>query len=140
MPEEGKDRGFIVKDRRIFKGEKDTEFKEEKKAKEEKIEEKKEAKEEKKREEKKERPKEPIKIDFPMFIASLHQATLINLGLIPEPESGKNKKDLILAQQNIDILSMLQEKTKGNLTEQEKKILDDSLYELRMLFIKVKGI
>jgi hypothetical protein len=52
-------------------------------------------------------------------------------------ENQKKEPDLHLAKYNIDMLETLQEKAKGNLTEQEKKVLEDSLHQLRMAYIKL---
>ena len=67
-----------------------------------------------------------------MFQAAAIQA----LGEIPNPLSGKTEKDLLQAKYSIDILALLKEKTKGNLEEEEAKILDEVLYGLRMRFIQ----
>ncbi len=75
-------------------------------------------------------------LDFSSLIMSLASAALISLGRFPEPQSGRTIKDLDLAQQNIDIISMLEEKTKGNLNPQEKSLIENVLYELRIEFVK----
>jgi hypothetical protein len=76
------------------------------------------------------------KIDFPTFVLSLNSSALVQLGLIDDPDSGQKAKNLPLAKQTIDMLAMLEEKTKGNLTDDEEKILTNILYELRMLYVK----
>ncbi len=78
-------------------------------------------------------------IDFSTFILSLNSSTLVQLGLIEDPASGQKVKNLPLAKQTIDLLAMLEEKTKGNLTSDEDNILKNILYELRMLYVKEKG-
>jgi hypothetical protein len=80
----------------------------------------------------------PPKIDFITFIMSLHTSTLISLGIIPAPGDDKPSVNLELAGQNIDMIEMIKEKTKGNLTDPEKQVLDNSLYELRMKYIEIK--
>ena len=55
---------------------------------------------------------------------------------MPNPVSGETKKDLVGARQTIDLISLLKEKTKGNLTHDEEAFLDAALYDLRMLFVK----
>ncbi|MCO5143244.1 MAG: DUF1844 domain-containing protein [Oligoflexia bacterium] len=78
-------------------------------------------------------------IDFPTFVLSLASAAMMALGLGPRPESGKSELDLDLAQQNIDLLELIQTKTKNNLTPDEEKLLERVLYEVRTKFIEVKA-
>jgi hypothetical protein len=78
-------------------------------------------------------------INFPTFIFSLNSSTLVHLGIIDDPTSGKKVKNLSLAKQTIDILGMLEEKTRGNLTKDEESMLKNILYDLRMLYVKEKG-
>lgn len=78
-------------------------------------------------------------INFPTFIASLNASALVHLGIIEDPVSGKAEKNLPMAKQTIDILSMLQQKTAGNLTADEDSMLKSILYDLRILFVKEKG-
>jgi hypothetical protein len=77
-------------------------------------------------------------MDFTGFILSLSTAAMYHFGDIPDPYTQKREKNLTAARQTIDILSMIQEKTRGNLDEQEKEILGGALYELRMRFVKEK--
>ena len=78
-------------------------------------------------------------INFPTFIFSLNSSALLNLGAIEDPGTGHKNKNLPLAKQTIDILGMLEEKTKGNLSEDEAAMLKNILYELRMLYVKEMG-
>ncbi len=78
------------------------------------------------------------KITFETFILSLGTATLVALGEIENPMTKKKDENREAAKQNIDILEMLMEKTKGNLNEQEKKLLEGVLYETRMKFVSKK--
>jgi len=81
---------------------------------------------------------EPIpEIDFVTFILSLSTNAMVSLGLLPRPDTGDKKRDLPLARQSIDILALLQEKTRGNLTGEEERILDSVLYDLRMTYVQV---
>jgi hypothetical protein len=73
-------------------------------------------------------------LDFSTFILSLANTALFQLGLIKGPESGI-EKDLQGARQTIDIIAMIEEKTQGNLTDQEKKIVTETLFQLRMAFV-----
>ena len=136
MPEK---KDFIIKDKRIFaEGEKDQ------KEKEDKIDPSKEkadigvTEETTAREEDKENFQLP-EINFATFIFSLNSSVLMQLGVIEDPSTGKKVKNLALAKQTIDILGMIEEKTKGNLTEDEALMLKNILYELRMLYVKEKG-
>lgn len=76
-------------------------------------------------------------IDFPTFILSLASSAQVHLGLIPNPASGKPEKNLELAKQTIDILAVLQEKTRGNLAKEEDRLLEGILYDLRMKFVEL---
>ncbi len=75
-------------------------------------------------------------INFSTFIMSLNASALVNLGIMNDPVTGKTAKNLIMGKQTIDVLSMLQEKTDGNLTAEEDNLLKHLLYELRMLYVK----
>ena len=79
------------------------------------------------------------KINFATFIFSLNSSVLVQLGLIDDPVTGKKTKHLPLAKQTIDILSMMEEKTRGNLTKDEETMLKNILYDLRMIYVKEKG-
>ena len=79
------------------------------------------------------------KINFATFVFSLNSSVLLQLGLIDDPATGKKTKNLPLAKQTIDILSMMEEKTRGNLTKDEETMLKNILYDLRMLYVKEKG-
>ena len=65
-------------------------------------------------------------------------SVLVHLGVMEDPSTGKKVKNLPLAKQTIDILGMLEEKTKGNLEDDEEKMLKNILYDLRMIYIKEK--
>ena len=79
------------------------------------------------------------KLDFNAFVLSLGSSALINLGQAPDPTSGqKSEPDLALAHQSIDLLALLQEKTRGNLSDDEAKFLQQMLYDLRMLFVSAR--
>jgi hypothetical protein len=78
-------------------------------------------------------------LDFSTFVLSLNSSALVQLGLLEDPVDGQKTKNIMMAKQTIDLLAMLEEKTKGNLTSDEANILQNILYELRMLYIKEKG-
>ena len=79
------------------------------------------------------------KIDFSMFVFSLNSSVLVNLGIIDDPATGKKEKNLTAAKQTIDILAMLEEKTRGNLTKEESEMLKHILYDLRMIYVREAG-
>ena len=74
-------------------------------------------------------------IDFPSYLLSYYTQGLVLLGEIPNPYTNKKEEDVEAAQHIIDILSMLEQRTKGNLDSQEEKLLENVLYELRMKFM-----
>lgn len=75
-------------------------------------------------------------LDFSTFVLSVIGTAYVHLGDAPNPE-GQPERNLSLARQDIDLLGLLQEKTKGNLTGDEERLLDSALYDLRMRFIEV---
>jgi hypothetical protein len=75
-------------------------------------------------------------IDFNSFIFSLSTSVLIQLGEIEDPFTQKLVKNLPLAKQTIDLIGMLKEKTKGNLSPEEDKVIEYVLYDLRMRYVK----
>lgn len=78
----------------------------------------------------------PPQLDFNAFVLSLGSSALVHLGELPDPGTGKlAKADLALAQQSINLLALLEEKTRGNLTDDERGFLDKLLYELRVKFV-----
>jgi len=76
-----------------------------------------------------------VPIDFTTFIFSLSSSAAIHLGLAPHPDRPDCCENLPMAKQTIDILVLLQEKTKGNLTGEEERMLSDILYNLRMAYV-----
>ena len=85
-------------------------------------------------------PKETMpKIDFPSFILSLYSSGLVQLGKVEDPSTGKKAVNLDMAQHSIDMIAMLQEKTTGNLTEDEDNLLRALLSELRMAYVEAAG-
>ena len=76
-------------------------------------------------------------IDFATFVLSLSHSALVHLGDAPDPSGSKNPPDLEMARQTIDLLSLLEEKTHGNLTGEEERMLSAALYDLRLRFVEV---
>lgn len=72
---------------------------------------------------------------FLSLVFSLHGAAMYQIGKTVSPISGKIERDLVQAKQSIDMLEMLQRKTSGNLTPDEKRMLDHFLYELRLNYV-----
>lgn len=79
------------------------------------------------------------KLDFNALVLSLGSSVIVHLGEAPDPTSGqkRDKPDFPMAQQSIDLLAMLQEKTRGNLTADEARFLENMLFDLRMLYVQV---
>ncbi len=61
---------------------------------------------------------------------------MLQLGFLSNPETGKKEKNLPAAKQTIDILQILQEKTQGNLTSEESQLLEASVYDLKMTYLR----
>ena len=78
-------------------------------------------------------------VNFSTFIFSLNSATLVHLGIIEDPATGQKARNLPLAKQTIDILGLLESKTRGNLSSDEEAMLRSILYDLRMIYIREKG-
>ena len=129
MAEEEK--GFIIKDKRSL--DEEGALKEEKNggvmdSKEQETE---------KREKKDDARRSPLpEVNFNSLIFSLSPSALLHIGDIADPQSGEKKKDLPMAKYSIDIIAMLKEKTKGNLTDEEQKFLDNILADLRLRYVK----
>lgn len=84
--------------------------------------------------------KPPGPIDFYTFVLSLGSSAFVHLGDAPHPETGERlAPNLAVAHQTIDILAMLQEKTRGNLTPAEEKFLENMLTDLRLRYVTKAG-
>ena len=73
---------------------------------------------------------------FEMLVSSLSMQALMALGEIPHPETGQPEVHAEEAKSLIDLLGMLEEKTQGNLTAEETRLLGDTLYQLRLRFVE----
>jgi len=76
-------------------------------------------------------------IPFSTFILSLASSVQMSLGLIPHPSTQKPERNLVNAKQTIDILGMLETKTRGNLSTEEDRLMKQILFELRMRYVEI---
>ncbi len=76
-------------------------------------------------------------VTFSSLLLSLNTSALFHMGELPHPESGKIVKELELAKHAIDTIALLETKTKGNLTPEEKELLTRILYELKMHYVRL---
>lgn len=81
----------------------------------------------------------PLPADFSTFILSLSTSVLMHLGEIKNLVTENVEKDIALARHTIDIIEMFREKTRGNLTADEDRLIRDALYDLRMRYLRVVG-
>lgn len=79
-------------------------------------------------------------LDFSTFVVSIIGSAYVHLGDAPDPDgvATASTPNLLLAQQDIELLALLGEKTKGNLTGEEERMLEQGLYDLRTRFLEVK--
>ena len=130
-----KDSGFVVKDKRLFAESGEARPQEETKS---------PASEEKPKPQETPETATNQEADYPQvnftnFVLSLSTSAIFHFGDFPDPEGGKTQRNLPAAKQTIDILDMLNEKTKGNLDENENKLIQGVLYELKMRYVKEKA-
>jgi hypothetical protein len=138
MADEEKKPGFEIRDRRAgSEQEQDKESGSE--AQEEKAEESQpqQAQARAQKEETKQPPPPLPQITFPAFLLSLNTSALIHMGLIPIPGTDQTEENLPLAKQNIDLLDLIKEKTRGNLTREEEDLLDNLLFDLKMKYVEL---
>ncbi|NLA74842.1 MAG: DUF1844 domain-containing protein [Deltaproteobacteria bacterium] len=83
-------------------------------------------------------PKAPPlpEVNFNSLIFSLSSSALLHLGEIADPQTGEKREDLPMAKHSIDIVSMLKEKSRGNLDDEEQKFIDSMLTDLRLRYVK----
>jgi hypothetical protein len=136
--EEIEGKGFVIKDRRRFteEGEPKEETGPAERAKEPKPRVREQAKDRAKVEEKVTKETPFPEINFSTFIFSLNTSALLHLGEIPDPATGKQQEDLAMAKQTIDLIAMLQEKTRGNLGPDEENLVKHILYDLRLRYVQ----
>ena len=78
-------------------------------------------------------------VTFTSFFMALNSSALYHLGELADPSTGKRQKDMLLAKHTIDTMAMLQAKTCGNLTKEEMELVENSLYDLKMRFVKASS-
>ncbi|MBA3016011.1 MAG: DUF1844 domain-containing protein [Proteobacteria bacterium] len=78
-------------------------------------------------------------VSFTTFFMALNSSALYHLGELFDPVTGKQQKDMLLAKHTIDTMSMLQSKTRGNLTHEETELVETSLYDLKMRYVKARS-
>lgn len=134
MTKEQEDTGFKVTDKRLFRddGERRPEVAEEK---DKGAESRKEEPAGGARSMNQDIPGTGPRIDFPSYVLSYYTQGLVLLGEVPNPMTNKREEDLEGARHTVEILTMLQEKTKGNLSPDEDQLIGSVLYELRMKFM-----
>jgi hypothetical protein len=139
MAEKEEEKGFVIKDRRRFtegaETEQNTQAPQSEAA--SAAGEQKSARPEETPDREEEQARGPLpEVTLATFIFSLSSSALVHLGEIPEPETNRTLVDLPIAKQIIDTLGMLQEKTRGNLDQDEERLLKSVLYDLRMRYIQ----
>lgn len=78
-------------------------------------------------------------VSFSTFVLGLASSALIHLGEAPNPETGSATVNLVLARQSLDLLDLLRQKTKGNLTVEEEQLFASLLTDLRLRFLQKQG-
>ena len=76
-------------------------------------------------------------IDFSTFILSLSHSALVHLGDAPDPESKSRRASLPLARQSIDLIALIESKTRGNLTGEEERLITQVLTDLRLRYVEL---
>src|SRR6188508_1703620 len=76
-------------------------------------------------------------IDFATFVLSLSHSALMHLGDAPDPSGAIPSRDVTMAKQTIELLAVLQEKTAGNLSGEEERLLEQVMYDLRIRYEEV---
>ncbi|OPY84949.1 MAG: hypothetical protein A4E72_02080 [Syntrophus sp. PtaU1.Bin208] len=135
MEEEKQEKSFVVKDKRMF-----SESGEQRQPEPQKPEAPPTASEEPKAKPSETKAEEEHhllpEVNFFNFVLSLSTTVMFHFGDFPDPVTHETQKNLPAAKQTIDILSMLKDKTKGNLDDHEKSLLDEILFELKMRYVK----
>ena len=137
MDDGKKEKGFVIKDKRIF--DESGEARPEDLKKEETAGDKKSEKKSLEKDDQAGTREEYIpEVTFSNFVLSLSTTVMYHLGDFPDPATNKAEKNLSAAKQTIDMLNMIRNKTAGNLDSDEKELLEGILYELMMRYVKEK--
>ena len=138
MEDEKKEKGFVIKDKRLFGETGDVREAELKREEKTTSDEEKQTSTEtgsENRDNQKTEEHYP-EVNFISFVLSLSTSVMYHFGDFPDPVTKKAERNLSAAKQTIDILNMLKNKTAGNLDENEKSLIDGILYELMMRYVK----
>ena len=138
MADEGEDKGYTVEDRRYLHLSEEEKAKlREKAGAEEAFQ---EASQKAAAEADKTAQELPLpEISFSSLLFSLSSSAFVHLGAIPDPHTGKVERNLPLVKQTIDLLGLLRDKTRNNLTAEEENLFDHLLYDLRMAYVREVG-
>jgi hypothetical protein len=138
MEDEKKEKGFVIKDKRIFDETGETRM-EETKTEESAADKTTEDKPPEKDSQQKNREEYIPDVTFSNFVLSLSTTVMYHFGDFPDPVTNKAERNLAAAKQTIDMLNMLKIKTVGNLDNNEKELMEGILYELMMRYVKEKA-
>jgi hypothetical protein len=130
---EKEEKGFVIKDKRLFTA--DGEVNREPEAVHEKTKTDDSA-EQKKTDDRKGRAVPLPEVDFASFVLTLSSSALFHFGEFADPVSGKRERNLDMAKQTIDILGVLRDKTRGNLSKDEEHLMDSLLHDLRIKYVE----
>ena len=75
-------------------------------------------------------------VDFASFVLTLSSSALLHFGEFPDPVSGRRERNLDMAKQTIDILGVLRDKTRGNLSTDEEQLMESLLHDLRIKYVE----
>ena len=134
MAEEKEEKGFVIKDKRMFTAE--GEVNREKESAPVDAKEAGEAGGGKSAEDRKGKTVPLPEVDFASFVLTLSSSALFHFGEFPDPVSGKRERNLDMAKQTIDILGVLRDKTRGNLSNDEAQLMESLLHDLRIKYVE----
>ena len=137
MEDEKKEKGFVIKDKRIFDETGETRV-EETKTEESTADKTTEEKPPEKDNQEKTQEEYIPDITFSSFVLSLSTTVMYHFGDFPDPVTKKAERNLVAAKQTIDMLNMIKTKTVGNLDNNERELMEGILYELMMRYVKEK--
>ena len=78
-----------------------------------------------------------LAMEFSTFILSLASSAQVHMGVVPNPATGKEERRLPLAKETIDLMVLLEEKTQGNLSDEEAGLIEHALNDLRMMYVEM---